>query len=120
MTINDIRDEYERRNTKLKEKKQKLIEEGTIDEWQLPIEVYKNCNYKELMENKEGLMRCMLPKETNEVHSYLGKYGYYLNRVIDETQRINLKDYKQLRKLLINYANDQSGIMMNVRLGYKR
>lgn len=108
---------YDKLSARLKEKKLKLIEEGKVEEWQLPAEVYKHCNYKNLMENKDRLMHCMLPGETKDVYSVLAKYAYYLNRVVDEAARVNMKDYRTLRKTLIRYASDQSGIVMNVCLG---
>ena len=113
-TVNKKKNEYESYSNQLRDKKQKLFEERKIEEWDLDPEVRRNYNLEELLANKTAIMKHMLPKETKESYKNIGTYGYYLNKLIDETCRVNERDYSKLRKILINYANNQSGIVKNV------
>ncbi len=52
-------------------------------------------------------MRTMLPKETRELEETCLSYGYYLNKIIEETRRVTLKNYRKMRKHMKQVADDQ-------------
>eukprot|EP00826_Nyctotherus_ovalis_P000932 TRINITY_DN10085_c0_g2_i4.p3 TRINITY_DN10085_c0_g2~~TRINITY_DN10085_c0_g2_i4.p3 ORF type:complete len:102 (-),score=13.16 TRINITY_DN10085_c0_g2_i4:138-443(-) len=43
-------------------------------------------------------MNYMLPKETKQLENTFLEYGFCLNRVLEEVQRVNVDDYKEIRK----------------------
>ena len=44
---------------------------------------------------------------TKDVQDALTTYGYYLNKLIEETKRVSTKDYGKLRKVLLTYTDKQ-------------
>jgi hypothetical protein len=42
-----------------------------------------------------------------EVRDVLTTYGYYLNKLIEETKRLSTRDYDKFRKALLTYTDKQ-------------
>lgn len=103
--MNAKKNEYERQSVKLNERKQKLFEEKKTENWSSPTDVPKD-----IVSHKDTIYNLMLPKETKEVRDMFSTYGYYLNKLLEETERINSRDYSKLRKALLAYTNQQSEI----------
>ena len=66
------------------------------------------------MEDKGLAMRIMLPKETRDLEESHIEYGYYLNKAIQETNRINLQNYRKMRKHIKKFADDQASLLKNI------
>ena len=69
-------------------KKEDLFRKGDINKWELDPSDRDNAN--KLLQDKNSALMKIIPKETNNVINIKKIYGYYLNRIIDEYERIKL------------------------------
>ena len=68
-------------------KKEELFKKGDVNKWELDINDKNNGNV--FLQDKNASLMKMIPKETNNVINMKKEYGYYLNRIIDEYERLN-------------------------------
>ena len=80
-------------------KKEDLFRKGDINKWELDLSDRDNPN---LLRDKNSALRKIIPKETNNVIGLKKIYGYYLNRIIDEYERIKLINSFLHKKNIIN------------------
>ena len=86
----NIADNYKINYYKLKKnlitKKEDLFKKSDVSKWELGPN--KNYNIVSLLKDKNFSLPKMLYNETNSVNNIKKLYGYYLNRVITESERI--------------------------------
>ena len=81
-------------------KKEDLFRKGDVNKWELDINERDNAN--KLLQDKNAALMKIIPKETNNVINLKKTYGYYLNRIIDEYERIKVINSFSHKKNLIN------------------
>ena len=97
-------------------KKESLFEKGDTNKWELDIQD-KN-NVQNLIQDKALALTRILPKDTNNVIGLKKIYGFYLNRIIEEFERIkkiNCNNHKKnliyaCEKMIEIYGDFQRGI----------
>ena len=62
------------------------MRKGDINKWELDPNDKDNVN--KLLQDKNAALMKIIPKETNNVINMKKTYGYYLNRIIDEYERL--------------------------------
>ena len=67
-------------------KKEDLLRRGDINKWEL--DAHDKDNISKLLQDKNAALMKIIPKETNNVINMKKTYGYYLNRIIDEYERL--------------------------------
>ena len=83
----------------MQSKKENLFKAGNITQWQITLkEGEEPYNYEELIKNKELAFSKMCTQETRESIGFKKIYGYYMNRVIREYQRMIREQGKRFRK----------------------
>ena len=81
-------------------KKEDLFRKGDTNKWELDPNDKDNAS--QLLQNKNNALKKIIPKETNNVINLKKVYGYYLNRIIDEYERIRLINSSSHKENLIN------------------
>ena len=97
-------------------KKEDLLKRGDINKWDLNIQDKNNVN--NLIKDKNLILPKILPKETVNVINLKKLYGFYLNAIIEEYERIKTINSNMHKKNLINsceriieiYSDYQKGI----------
>ena len=90
---------YNKNENYLANKKEDLFKRGDINKWELNIDDRNNAN--NLIQDKSKALAKILPKETNNVIGMKKMYGFYLNRIIEEYERIKTINSNQHIKNLI-------------------
>ena len=67
-------------------KKEDLFRKGDVNKWEL--DPNDKIDQDKLLRDKNAALMKIIPKETNNVINMKKTYGYYLNRIIDEYERI--------------------------------
>ena len=83
----------------LMNKKEDLFKRGDTNKWDLNIQD-KN-NVSNLIRDKSLALMKMLPKETENVIGLKKNYGFYLNRILEEYERIKLINSNNHKKTII-------------------
>ena len=86
-------------------KKEDLFKKGDVNKWELDIQD-KN-NIQNLVQDKSLALMRILPKDTNNVIGMKKVYGFYLNRIIEEYERIKKINCDLHKKNLI-YACEKT------------
>lgn len=81
-------------------KKEDLYRKGDVNKWEL--DPNDNVDHTKLLQNKNIALMKIIPKETNNVINMKKNYGYYLNRIIDEYERIKSINSFLHKKNLVN------------------
>ena len=81
-------------------KKEELFKRGDVNKWELDPNDKNNSNI--FLQDKNAALMKMIPKETNNVINIKKEYGYYLNRIIDEYERLKSINSFLHRKNLVN------------------
>ena len=81
-------------------KKEDLLRKGDINKWELDPNDRDIAN--KLLQDKNAALMKIIPKETNNVINMKKAYGYYLNRIIDEYERLKSINSFLHKKNLIN------------------
>ena len=100
--------EFSKKESKLYARKEKLYIESNTKAWEIPAEVIKTYTPKQLAGDKPLAMKLILPKDTRELELACADYGYYLNKLIEENKRMNLQNFKKMRKHMKQLADDQA------------
>ena len=101
VSIVDSNRAYYNKNEKyLINKKEELFRKGDINKWELDASDRDNAN--KLLQDKNTALMKIIPKETNNVINIKKVYGYYLNRIIDEYERIKLINSSLHKANLLN------------------
>ena len=91
---------YNKNEKNLINKKEDLFRKGDINKWELdPID---RDNANKLLQDRNTALMKIIPKETNNVINIKKIYGYYLNRIIDEYERIKLINSSLHKTNLLN------------------
>ena len=85
-TADNYKINYYKLKKNLISKKEDLFKKSDVSKWELGP--YKNLNLVTLLKDKNFALPKMLFNETNAVNNIKKIYGYYLNRVITESERI--------------------------------
>jgi hypothetical protein len=91
---------YNKNERYLINKKEDLFRKGDINKWELTPNDRDNAN--KLLQDKNSALMKIIPKETNNVINIKKIYGYYLNRIIDEYERLKLINSSLHKKNLLN------------------
>ena len=81
-------------------KKEELFKKADVNKWELDNNDKNNGTI--FLQDKNAALMKMIPKETNNVINMKKEYGYYLNRIIDEYERLNSINSFLHKKNLIN------------------
>ena len=98
-------------------KKEDLFKRGDTNKWDLNIQDRNNLN--NLVRDKSLAVTKILPKETVNVIEMKKTYGFYLNRILEEYERIRAINSNNHKKTIINvcekiieiYGDFQKGIV---------
>ena len=86
-TGENIKNNFNKSLKNLKSKKEDLFKKPeTVNKWEYNTE--ENIDTNELVKNKEMALEKMLYNETNRINNQKQLYGFYLNRVITEYERM--------------------------------
>ncbi len=106
--------EFAKKESKLYGRKERLYLEANPRQWDLKAEDLKKFTPKQIAEDKGLAMRSMLPKDTHDLEESCLSYGYYLSKLIEETHRLSLKNYRRMRRHMMQIAEDQADLIKNV------
>ena len=81
-------------------KKDDLFRKGDVSKWELDSNDKDNAN--KLLQDKNNALKKIIPKETNNVINLKKIYGYFLNRIIDEYERIRSINSSYHKQNLLN------------------
>lgn len=113
--VDTNKDIYHKAFDKINSTKEKLFRQKDINNWQLADK--EDLNYKKvLLKNKNLAFAKMLPEETRKFNEIKYNYGYYLNCLISEYERLRIlnsrrhKDHIQIfAKMLIDIITQFHG-----------
>ena len=106
--IENYKYNYYKNEDKLKSKKIQLFNGKDISKWELnPNEIIDKI---QLINDKDYAFDKMLFKETNNLKDVKNYYGYFLNSLINEYERIKLKNSKENDKNIKSYCQKLSEI----------
>jgi len=91
---------YTKNMRNLINKKEDLFKKGDTNRWELDIQD-KN-NIQNLVQDKSLALMKIMPKDTNNVIGLKKTYGFYLNRIIEEYERIKKINCNLHKKNLIH------------------
>ena len=96
----NLKNSFHKSLKNLKSKKEDLIRKPeTIQKWELDPK--DNINKNDLLKNKNLALEKMLYKETNNVNNQKQMYGFYLNRILTENERMkNINAERHLKDTL--------------------
>ena len=97
--VDSNKNTYTKNERYLINKKEDLFKKGEINRWDLNIQDKNNAN--NLVQDKSLALTKILPKETNNVINMKKIYGFYLNRIIEEYERIKEINSNMHKKNLI-------------------
>ena len=106
--LNSLYEKYVTESLKLKDRKEALFKQKTVDCWNLD----KKCAYtlKTLFSNKMIAFSEMLPKETREVINQREKCAYYIGTLLDEYSRMSQESVIRLNFNFSRIAKEQCEI----------
>ena len=81
-------------------KKEELFRKGDVTKWELNLEDRDKAD--SLLRDKNAALKKIIPKETTNVIGIKKVYGYYLNRIIEEYERLKIINSVLHRKNIIN------------------
>lgn len=113
--VDSNKNTYYKNERYLINKKEDLFRKGDTNKWELDLNDKDNAS--KLLQDKSSALMKIIPKETNNVIGLKKIYGYYLNRIINEYERIKLINTSFHPKNLVNacekiteiYADFQKG-----------
>ena len=103
--VENYKNTYTKNERYLINKKEDLFKKGDINKWDLNIQDKNKVN--DLVKDKNLIMPKILPKETINVVNMKKIYGFYLNRMIEEYERIKAINSDNHKKNLI-YACERT------------
>ena len=103
--VENYKNTYTKNERYLINKKEDLFKKGDINKWDLNIQDKNKVN--DLVKDKNLIMPKILPKETINVINMKKIYGFYLNRMIEEYERIKAINSDNHKKNLI-YACERT------------
>lgn len=96
-------------------KKEDLFRKGDTNKWELDLNDKDNAS--KLLQDKNSALMKIIPKETNNVIGLKKVYGYYLNRIISEYERIKLLNTSFHPKNLVNACEKLTEIYSDFQKG---
>ena len=96
-------------------KKEDLFRKGDTNKWELDLNDKDNA--PKLLQDKNSALMKIIPKETNNVIGLKKVYGYYLNRIISEYERIKLLNTSFHPKNLVNACEKLTEIYSDFQKG---
>ena len=103
--VENYKNTYTKNERYLINKKEDLFKKGDINKWDLNIQDKNKVN--DLVKDKNLIIPKILPKETSNVINMKKIYGFYLNRMIEEYERIKSINSDNHKKNLI-YACERT------------
>ena len=109
-TTENLKSSFYKSFKNLKSKKEDLFKKpDSFNKWELNKED-KNISKKEYFENKNMALEKMLYKETNGVNNQKLLYGFYLNRVISEHERLQNVNAERHVKNIVKIFERQTDV----------
>lgn len=115
-TVEEHKNNYYKAEQKLNDKKENLFDSKDIDNWE--IEEDEQNNNINIMDDKDYAFSKMLPKETMAVNNLKIKYGFYLNKIIDEYERISILNGNRNWVFIKSYFDKSTNIMNDLKVGF--
>ena len=106
---------YNKNERYLINRKEDLFRKGDVNKWELNLEDRDKAN--NLLQDKNSALMKIIPKETNNVIYMKKTYGYYLNRIIEEYERLKIINSHLHRKNLVNACEKLSEIYGDFQKG---
>ncbi len=107
--------EFVKQEQRLLHRKEQLFAEAKVATWELRPEDVKALDLSKVGNNKVVMFPLMLPRETSEVVAALIAHGYYTNKLLTESRRTDLKNYRTLRKHFKTAGEEFATLMKDVR-----
>ena len=94
---------YNKNERYLINKKEDLFRKGDTNKWELDLDERDKANA--LLQDKNAALKKIIPRETNNVIAMKKVYGYYLNRIIEEYERLKIINSVLHRKNIVNICD---------------
>ena len=109
--VEKIKINYNKISKNLTSKKMELFRKGDMSSWQLDVKDKENINsfYSDRLASYKKI--CF--KETNSVIKQKEKYGYHLNKIISEYQRLRSINTIEHKEKVIQFSKKESEITSN-------
>ena len=109
--VEKIKINYNKISKNLTSKKMELFRKGDMSSWQLDVKDRENINsfYSDRLASYKKI--CF--KETNSVIKQKEKYGYHLNKIISEYQRLRSINTIEHKEKVIQFSKKESEITSN-------
>ena len=108
-TVENYKSNYYKNERNLISKKEDLFKKGDVTKWEL--DPNDKTNVKNLTQDKYTAFFKMCAKETASVIQLRQSYGYYLNRVIEEFERIRKLNSINHKENQINFCKKLTDIL---------
>ena len=106
--IETIKTNYNKTSKNLTNKKMELFRKGDVSSWQLDIKDKNTLN--EFYADRLASYKKICFKETNNVIKLKEKYGYHLNKIISEYQRLRNINTIENKEKVIQFCKKESQI----------
>ncbi|MCQ2820530.1 MAG: hypothetical protein MJ252_24970 [archaeon] len=106
---------YKKADEKLAWKKDELFKRQDITKWEL--NQGEEINKLKLLQDREYAYSKMIPRETSAAIMTKYTYGYYLNRTIEEYERIRLLNGSRHAKAVTSYCKKNTEIITDLHVG---
>lgn len=106
---------YKKAEEKLIYKKEDLFKRQDFTRWDLPESELKN--KMRLIQDKDYAFSRMLPKETTQVLNLKYTYGFYLNRIIEEYERLRTLNGIRHSTRINGYCKKNTDIITDLHVG---
>ncbi len=107
--VEKIKTSYNKTSRNLTNKKMELFRKGDVSSWQLDEKDKKNLN--EFFSDRLASYKKICFKETTNVIKLKEKYGYHLNKIIFEYQRLRNINTIENKEKIIQFSKKQSQIV---------
>lgn len=108
--VDDKKSNFYSQQKSLENKKETLFKGKKTTNWDIRTDLGP-VNQTKLIQDKEYAFARMLPKDTKATNTSKQIYGYFLNRMIDEFERIRERNSKNMRKNITSYCDKQNEIL---------
>lgn len=115
--IENYKNEYEKYNKKLHERKTDLLKNGNIQKYEVSNDILKSIDIEKLKDN-DYAYKIILTKETVINNQLKDTYYYYLNRLIDEFNRVRNFIANKHKTQFMSISENLSEIISNLHLSW--
>ncbi len=113
--VDSNKNTYYKNERYLINRKEDLFRKGDTNKWELDLNDKDNAS--KLLQDKNSALMKIIPKETNNVIGLKKVYGYYLNRIVNEYERIKLINTSFHPKNIVNACEKLTEIYADFQKG---